>query len=320
MTLKIYLFSLFFIIKTALNAQQLPFFTQYREYNTLLNPAAVSMDYINKGYNMSFGASLRTQWTGLDRNPQTQLLKGDYIFSGDAVSMNTGFHFINDQTGPTGFSGAYARVAGIVGNNDEGGFSAGFNAGLVQFRLNASQIEFADPSDALAQRDFRKLYPDIGVGIFGYKRLNGRGFFSGDNVYAGFSVPQTFGLDLTFQEQNKSFTIKRLPHFYALAGYTKNFSDETYLETSVWVRYVKNVPVQADFNLRFQLSSAISLGAGYSSSKALHAEVGFLLGENVGWDNHAIKIGYGYDVPFNTISPHFGAAHEINLSVALDNH
>lgn len=268
---------------------------------------------------MSFGASIRRQWTGIENNPQTQLLRGDYIFKGDAVSLNTGVHIIKDQTGPTGFTGAYARLAGIVGNTENGGFSAGFNAGLVQFKLNGSQIEFPDPTDALANRDYRTLYPDVGLGIFAYKRINRSGFLDGDNMYAGFSVPQVFGLDLTFREQNKDFTIKRIPHYYALAGYYKYLNDDSYFEASAWLRYVKNVPFQADFNCRYQMSSYLSMGLGYSTNKSIHAEFGLLLGENVGWRTHAIKIGYGYDMPFNTISPHFGAAHEINLSVALDN-
>ena len=111
---------------------------------------------------------------------------------------------------------------------------------------------------------------------------------------------------------------RSLPHFYGLAGYHKSLNEESYLETSVWVRYVKNVPVQADVNVQYQMSTAFSLGIGYSSNQTLHAEVGFTLGENMGWDNQAVKIGYSYDVPFNTLSPHFGAAHEINVSVALN--
>jgi type IX secretion system PorP/SprF family membrane protein len=316
---KTLLFGLVFLFFKAVNAQQLPFFTQYREYHTLLNPAAVSMDYITKDFNMSFGASVRRQWIDIANNPQTQLLRGGYVVKGDAVSLNTGFHLIKDQTGPTGFTGIYGRLAGIVGNSDNGGFSAGFNAGLVQFKLKGSQIEFPDPTDALAQRDYNTLYPDIGLGIFGYRRINQMGNFGGDNVYAGFSIPQVFGLDLTFRERNKDFTIQRIPHFYALAGYYKHLNDDAYIETSVWLRHVKNVPFQADFNCRFQINSTLSMGAGYSTNKSLHAEFGVLMGENMGWDTHAFKIGYGFDLPFNTIAPHFGAAHEINLSVSLDN-
>ena len=308
----------FFLVSTVLKAQQLPLFTQYQEYYSILNPAAISTDYITKGYNMSFGGSIRRQWTNIDNNPQTQILRGNYIFQGDAASLNTGLHIIKDQTGPTGFTGAYLRLAGIVGNNDNGGFSAGFNAGLAQFRLNGSQIEFADPTDALANRDYKTLYPDVGLGVFAYRRINQNGFLDGDHISAGFSVPQVFGLDLTFREHDKNFTIKRLPHYYAMFGYYRHLGDDSFIESSVWFRYVKNVPINADIKCRYQMNSFISMGLGYSTNKSVHAEIGLLLGENMGWDTHAIKIGYGYDMPFGTISPYFGVAHEINLSFALD--
>jgi type IX secretion system PorP/SprF family membrane protein len=307
------------LLSTLLQAQQLPLFTQYKDYATFLNPAALSTEYITKGHNMSFGGSTRKQWTNVENSPQTQLLRGDNIFQGDAASLVTGLHILKDQTGPTGFTGAYLRLAGIVGNNENGGISAGFNAGLAQFRLNATQIEFADPTDALANRDYKTLYPDISLGVFAYRRINNSRYLDGDHVYAGFSIPQVFGLDLTFRENNKNYSIKRLPHYYATAGYYKRLSDDSNIETSMWVRYVKNVPLQLDFNCRYQINSYISTGLGYSTNKSIHAELALLLGENIGWDSQAIKIGYGYDVPFGTIGPYFGVAHEINVSFSLDN-
>jgi type IX secretion system PorP/SprF family membrane protein len=306
------------VFSTQLKAQQLPFFTQYKEYHALINPADVSLDYITKGYNTSFGSSIRRQWTNISNNPQAQLLRGERIFEGNAVSLNTGLHIIKDQTGPTGFTGAYVRLAGIVENGENGGFSAGFNAGLVQFRLNASEIEFADPTDALANRDYKTLYPDVGLGVFGYRRIQQNGFLDGDLLYAGFSIPQVFGLNLTFREQNKNFNIKRVPHYALMTGYYKKLQAASYVETSVWLRYVKNVPLQADFLCRYQMNGALSLGAGYSTNQTIHAEFGLFLGENIGWDSHAIRISYGYDAPFGTIAPYFGSAHEVSLSFMLD--
>jgi type IX secretion system PorP/SprF family membrane protein len=309
--------SFFLLLSTLLKAQQLPFFTQYKEYHVLINPADISLDYLTKGGNMSFGGSIRRQFTSLSNNPQTQLLRGGCVFEGDDVSLNTGLNIIKDQTGPTGFTGAYLRLAGIVHQGKKGGFSAGFNAGLVQFRLNGSQIEFADPTDALANRDFKTVYPDIGLGIFAYHRLQNNGFLDGDLVSAGFSIPQVFGLDLRFSTQNKNFTIKRVPHYAASFGYYKKLYDASSIETSIWLRYVKNVPIEADFICRYQMNGAFSLGAGYSTNQTVHAELGLRLSELMGWDG--IRIGYGFDMPFGSIAPYFGTAHEINLSFLLAN-
>jgi Type IX secretion system membrane protein PorP/SprF len=67
-----------------------------------------------------------------------------------------------------------------------------------------------------------------------------------------------------------------------------------------------------DINLRGQTSEVIWLGVGYSTAQFVYTEIGFLFG-----DNPRFKLGYGYDHAFSTISPFFGAVHELNLSVLL---
>jgi type IX secretion system PorP/SprF family membrane protein len=300
-------------------AQQLPLFTQYREYHSVLNPATVNSDYILNRYNLSFGASLRTQWVGVARNPQTQILRGEYCFNKNNDNFFTpivGGYLMNDATGPTGFRGIYGRFA-MIGTHDprEGGFSAGLNIGATQFHLNATEVYFRQP-DQLAQQDYQQMYPDIGLGVFGYKTFSGEK----DILYGGLSVPQIFGFDLRFKGTDKEFAVKRVPHFYGLLGFYKflPFAEGTFVEPSVWIKYVPNVAVQLDFNTRYQMGEYIWLGVGYSTANTFHGEIGFLLGENIGWANNNCKIGYGYDHAFSTISPYFGTTHEINFTFTID--
>ena len=47
--------------------------------------------------------------------------------------MVVGGYLINDQTGPTGFTGAYGRFAGIISDDPYfGGLSFGISLGVVQ--------------------------------------------------------------------------------------------------------------------------------------------------------------------------------------------
>jgi len=62
-------------------AQQLPLFTQYRENIGIINPAAFNQDFLIYENNLSFGASYRRQWVGLESGPQTQTIRGEYLFS-----------------------------------------------------------------------------------------------------------------------------------------------------------------------------------------------------------------------------------------------
>jgi len=131
--LSLLFFSLVLVSKT-LTAQQLSLFTQYRENIGIINPAAVENDYLAFGNNISFGASYRTQWLGISGNPRTQTLRGTFLADQmSGVAIMAGGQLINDQTGPTGFTGFYGRIAGILTDDPAYG---GLSIGLVPARYN----------------------------------------------------------------------------------------------------------------------------------------------------------------------------------------
>ena len=219
---------------------------------------------------------------------------------------------INDQTGPTGFTGLYGRIAGIFSDDPyDSGIAAGFSFGLVQYRVDISEIKFLELNDVLITEDQSRLYPDVGFGVFAYKRLSG-GWLDESQIYGGISVPQLIGLDLEFQDQNDQFHTKRIQHFYGMLGMIKYLDDGKFLQPNVWIKYVPNVPVNVDFNLRYQLAANFWLGSGVSTARTVHVETGLILGENVGYGNH-FKIAYGFDYSFRTFGPSAGTTHEINL-------
>ena len=302
-----------------LAAQQLTLFTQYRENMTLLNPGAVETDFLAFNNNISFGASYRTQWVGLSGSPQTQTLRGSFLADGmSGVAMQFGGYLVNDQTGPCGFTGAYGRISGIVTDDPAyGGLSIGLSAGMVQYRVNSSEIILRDENDVLGTLDQSQLFPDIGIGIFLYRAVGGRS--GADNYfYSGISVPQVFGLDFTFQNEQGQFYSKRVQHIYGQLGFLKFFRNDSFLEPSLWVKYAPNAPTNVDLNLRYQLPQALWIGAGGSSAGSVHLETGLTLGSSLGLDN-TLKLGYGFDYSFSTFGPTAGSTHEINLSFSFHN-
>ncbi len=303
---------------TGLTAQQLSLFTQYRENTTLINPAAVESDFLAYGQNISFGASYRAQWVGLDNAPTTQTVRGTYLAAGmSGVALQAGGHIINDQTGPTGFTGFYGRIAGVLTDDPEyGGFSVGLSAGFVQYRIRASDLDLRDEGDVIGSVDQSQMNPDVGVGVFFYKAIGGR--FVDNYIYGGVSVPQVLGLDLTFKDDQNDFTTQRVRHFYGLLGFYKFFDNGSFLEPSVWVKYVQNAPTNVDVNLRYQLPVALWIGAGGSTAGTVHLETGFVLGENVGFDNF-VRLGYGYDYSFSSFGPSAGSTHELNVAFSFFN-
>ncbi len=299
-------------------AQQLSLFTQYREALSLLNPAAVSNDFLAYQQNFSVGVSYRKQWTDLPAGPATRILRGDLLFeTGGSVHLLTGGFIVNDQTGPTGYTGLYGRLGGLVSGDPEfGGFGVALTAGANQYRLRASDIRLRDEGDVLGVQDQQQMYPDVGVGIFGYVMLDARGF-DGDYLYGGVSIPQVFGIDLTFRNEQGEFYVQRVQHYYAQLGMYKFFDNGGFLQPSVWVKYVQNAPVNVDFNLRYQVAPAFWVGAGGSSGGTVHLETGFQIGGDYGYDN-TLRVGYGFDYSFSTFGPEVGGTHEIQLTYSFD--
>lgn len=304
------------LFSITLQAQQLTLFTQYRENTTLINPAALEGDYFIFGQNLTMGVSYRAQWTGISGSPRTQSARISFLNSeGSGVALMAGGQIINDQTGPTGFTGLYGRIGGLLTDDPEyGGLAIALSAGMVQFRVKASEIVLRQEGDILGQVDQSQFFPDVGVGLFFYRMLGGS--LDGDYFYLGASVPQAFGLDFTFQNDNGEFYTKRVQHFYGQIGLIKFFDNDSFLEPSLWVKYAPNAPLNADVNLRYQLPSSFWVGTGVSTAGTYHLEAGFLLGQNMGLDN-TIRIGYGYDYTFSTIGPTAGATHEINLGFSF---
>jgi type IX secretion system PorP/SprF family membrane protein len=295
-------------------AQQLSLFTQYRENATLINPAAMETDFLSYGYNLSFGASYRKQWAGISGSPETQSVRASYVNKNSSgVSLLAGGYVLNDQTGPTGFTGVYGRIGAVIGGDPEySGLSLAITGGYVSYAVRASEIRLRDEGDIIGMVDQTQSHPDVGFGIYYYAMDRADNMF-----YAGVSVPQILGFDLTYQDGAGEYSVQRVQHVYAMTGYHFLFDNDGILELSAWGKYVENAPFNADFNLRYQTPSAFYLGAGMSTAGNAHLEAGLVLGDNVGLDN-IVRIGYGLDYSFSSFGPSVGNTHELQVSFSLD--
>lgn len=303
---------------TPSEAQQLPLFTQFSEQQTLINPAFVGGDFILYQYAKSLGATWRTQQLDLAKgNPTTQILRGDFILKTDKrfFGLATGFQLLNDRSGPTSSTGFYGRLASF-GSHDsrKSGFSVGMNAGFMRHQLSGDAISWHDAGDVVGQQRYMATTLDIGIGGFAYNSFSEN---TNDVGYIGLSVPQIFTTGTAFDGQ--AFSLPRVPHVYMTAGFYKFIYGQTFIEPSVWLRYVANTPLSIDVHLKGQLGRIVSVGVGYSSVSALTGEVGFLLGEAVGLSHSAFKIGYGFSKNLNNVNTNiFTNAHEVNLTWLLD--
>lgn len=300
----------------SVKAQQIPLFTQYRETQGVLNPAAINYDYFTNRHTTSFGTSIRRQWGDINNAPTTQILRGEHFMTNlSNVGLLVGGHLMNDQTGPTGFTGLYGRFSAVFSSDLEySGLSIGLSAGAVQYRVKTSDLKLRDPNDIRAQTDRMQVYPDLSMGVFYYQRMDG--LFDDDYFYAGVSVPQVMGLDLQFPTDGGDFTTKRIQHYFANVGWYHFMGESSFIEPSASIKYAPNVPLNIDLNARYQMSSSFWIGVGTSLRGKIHAETGVLLGKGLGLNNN-FKIGYGFDYSFQSYGPYVGTTHEVNLSYSF---
>ncbi|HMQ48157.1 MAG TPA: PorP/SprF family type IX secretion system membrane protein [Saprospiraceae bacterium] len=302
---------------TLLPAQQLPLFSVHRDQWKVLNPAAISNNYLLNEMNLTVGASYRRQWFGLEDGPNTQLIHFEYLPEAyDRII--TGGHIVRDQAGKIGQMGLYGNFAYRLefGRRVEHALAIGLGAGLVQYRARIADIAFEAPEVAGFDNS-NVIFPDFSLGLF---------YYHSDQYYAGLSVPQLFGLKTIFRDSlnERAFDIKRVQHIYALAGAYIDVgwfgSNTSFIEPSFWLRYVPNSPLSADLQLRYQISDFFwlglggGIGLGQQPTSVIHTEFGFKLGESVNIYNGQWKIGFAYDIPLSRYQTFFGNMLEINAA------
>lgn len=302
-------------------AQQLPYYTQYRNFQSMFNPASVHSDFFLYEYNVALITSYRTQWINHEETPRTAYFSGEYITNfGGSFELVTGLNVLQDRSGPQGFTSLYGRIGALFSEDPYfGAFSVGFNIGMAEYRISASRIDWQDPEDPnIPLFDFSAIRPDIGFGLFYYKRFEG-GYFEQDNLYFGFSVPQIIQGAAFVQMEDRKVALRRVPHFYATAGWYHFFNETAFLETSFWGKYVEGAPFNLDLMARLQPGRMFWAGLGYNLNGLVHLETGihipgFLV------DDGNLKIGYAFDYNISAFDLPLGTSHEIFISFMFDSY
>lgn len=286
-------------------AQQVPVYTQSRENDNLVNPAAVTRAFIVTQSPTTIGATYRAQWIELEGAPTTQSVRFSHYL--EDKSLDLGGHILNDKTGLFSNTGVYLRGAYHL---DLGGYktsklSVGMSAGVVQYRVGRDANLF-DESEDFTDKS-AKIVPDIGIGAYFYN----------ETFHFGLSIPQTFGLSQTYDNlvEGQEYEISRVQHIYASAGAYLLIDEysNSYLEPHLQVKYVAGAPVNIDLSSRYRYKEIFFVGLGYQTSNTGHFEAGLMLNEdNVGIDGY-LQIGYGYGTNFTDYGPSFGGSHEVNL-------
>ncbi len=272
-----------------IRAQQLPQLTQYMMNNYAINPAfAGGQDYFQAT------TTVRSMWG--DIGPKTTLLS---IYGKKGENMGIGGMVYNDEEGPTSRIGGTISYTHHFALTDDIKVALALSGGFLQYRLVKDQLTVADRNDPFfVGGDVVRSLPDATFGINA----------SGNNWYAGFSVPQLLSmnlnlLDTDFQENwNKETDGKLVRHYYVLAGYKHVLNPFWSVEPSVLFKHVTTA-TQLDVSVKAMWDDRLWIGTGYRTS----GEISGLLGYTI---NERYTIGYSYDM-LHTLGP----SHEFVLGI-----
>jgi len=270
-------------------AQQSPMYTQYMFNKFLYNPAVAGIDPF-----FQIRSNHRFQWVGISDPPITNSIS--YYGPHGNLPMGYGGYIYYDVTGPTtkaGATGAYAYNVGITGDIR---LSMGVSVGIMQYRVDGTQINLKDPSDqALEEAIYSSIVPDANFGVFMYT----------ENYWAGFSTSQLINTKVKLYEQKTGLN-KLKAHFYLTGGYLFVINNDFKIEPSLILKGTAPVQIQLDLNTRVIYQDMVWLGLSVRTRDALSLLIGYA------YDNK-IHIGYSYDFTITDLRKYNSGTHEIMI-------
>ena len=277
------------------NAQQDPQYTQYMYNTQVVNPA-----YVGSRDALSFGALYRTQWVGFEGAPRTLTFTGDTPI-GSLDNMGLGLSLVRDELGPAIESNITIDYSYTINTSDTGELSFGLKAGLDLLDVDFTKLNIFDPGDPRFENNIdNKLQPQIGAGVY----------FNTDSYYVGLSVPNFLTTrhfdEGSLENINKETIAAERLHYFLIAGYVFDLSDNLKFKPATLVKAVSGSPLQWDVSANFLIAEKFTVGAAYRWSAAMSAMVGFQASDQ-------IFIGFGYDYQTTDIEDYSDGSYELML-------
>lgn len=289
---------LFLIVLVCVNlsfSQQDPQYTQYMYNTQVVNPG-----YIGSKDALGVGLLYRTQWSGFDGAPNTGTLTFNSPL-GELKRNAIGLSIVSDEIGPSNETSVAIDYAYSLPLSDMSKLSFGVKGGVNVFNIDYTKLNMFDNNDwQFSENIDNKLRPQIGMGIY----------FNTDRLYLGFSIPnflnsEHYNTGNIENANENAIAVDRL-HYFFIAGYVFNLSDNVKFKPATMVKWVNGSPLQADVSANFLFNEKFTLGAAYRWDAAASALAGFQI-------SNQFFIGMGYDFQTTEIQKYSKGSYEIFL-------
>ncbi len=283
-------------------AQQVPYYTQFMMNDYLINPAVAGT---RNHYQIR--ANSRIQWVGMTDAPRTNSIS--VYGPSKNRPMGWGGYFYHDVTGPTSRTSVNGSYAYNIALNDMMRLSGGITFGLMQYKLDGTQINIGDEVDydpVFTGNVETAFVPDASIGLYLYS----------SQYYVGLSSHQLLGNKLNLHSPVDSVSndegINRLKqHIYLSGGMLFLLGRDWVLQPSVLLKTMFPGQFQVDVNAKVTYDSKVWGGLSFRSGDAVAVMVGY---------NYEGKFYFGlsYDITYSELRRYSSGTYEVMLGVRFD--
>lgn len=281
----------------SVNAQQLPYYTQFRLNQFLMNPGVTGT---KKTIDARIG--YRKQWVGFDGAPVSQYITAhSRLYNG---TMGVGASFYKDVTGPTErqvYTLSYAYHLRFPDLE----MSIGASGLMTKYFLNTGTMTLHNSHDVAidVNRSDRDMKSNANVGLYIYN----------DRFHLGLSVLNVLDVRERFYQDDPKMKsmVKLSPHIYGSAGYVFSNSKRYIWENSIMVNYVTGAPFFLDYTVRLLFNQKVFGGLNVRPGDALAVSAGFIF-------NESVHFCYSYDFVISPLRAYSSGSHEITLAYMMD--
>ncbi len=271
-------------------AQQDPIYSQY-----MLNPMVINPAYAGLNYNLNLNGSYRIQWAGFEGQPNTFNLNGSTSLLDNKAGV--GFVFSHDKIGNTQNTEMNASFAYKLDLGHDRTLSFGLQAGLLNYRIDNSDLNIYDPDDEAFMNNERGTKLNLGAGLI----------LKGSDFLIGLSVPRL--LPTKFSAGESEFELYN-QHYYLFGAYMLYLNEQIKFKPTALVRAVKGATASTDIGANFIFNSIHTAGLFTRNFKTYGVLLQTIYHEK--W-----RFGYVFELPTNkSVGTRF-TTHEISLGVRL---
>lgn len=303
-------------------AQQRPQHTQYIQNNFLLNPAVVGTESY-----LDLRSSYRSQWVGMEGAPTTfytsintslgkndrnaVLPKARSSYGSPTANRNNRFHVQPhhglgaivqlDRSGLLKTFSMNLSYAYHLPITRELNLSGGVSAGLLQYRLNKSDLNMQVSDDPFVAGEIGNMNKfDLGVGLWLYS----------SDFYLGLSSMQVIRSESDSHNAGPQAALQN--HYYATGGIRFPVAHHVSFTPSVMAKVTESGVSMVDVNAKAMYGEHFWVGVSYRQHDAFAGMAGVFL-------NEMLSVSYSYDFTTSELSRVSSNSHEIMVGFKLNN-